>query len=358
MLSHEGDWVLIARLREPQTGGAIVRMARCRATPSRMRWANSRFVQRHVLARAGRVDTLRLMKRPVDTVVDANVGRQVALRDGGIRVILTGHIEKFGPTYVLTVQLRDPQDGRVLASVSENARDESAIFAAVRRQASRVRATLGEALPLIEASERRLQKVTTPSLRALQLYSRGYARYREEQRLRAPANHAVSAELFRQAIAEDPEFASAYNMLGWSVRFPDREDALRHWARAVELSPSTTERDRLFIEGVYYDQTGQPEKAVAKYEALLRLHPDHFYAANNLTNTYRELGLALPTELMVRGADSRPNNHELQIRAARLLRRTGQLDRATVYLERAADLRPTDLPRPSLPRRGFSRLAT
>ena len=340
VLSHEGDRVLITRF-ENLTGETLydgtLRLALEREL------SNSSVVR--VTSPERVEDALRLMKRPVDTVVDASVGREVALRDGGIRVILTGHIEKFGPTYVLTVQLLDPQDGRVLASVSEDARDESAIFAAVRRQASRVRATLGEALPLIRASERRLEKVTTPSLRALQLYSRGYARYREEQRLPGPGphNHAVSAEFFRQAIADDPEFASAYNMLGWSVRFQDDEEALRYWARAVELSPSTTERDRLFIEGVYYDQTGQLEKAVAKYEALLRLHPDHFYAANNLTITYRELGLALPTELMVRGADSRPNNHELQIRAARLLRGTGQLDRATVYFERAADLRPTNL---------------
>ena len=333
VLSRAGDAVLITRF-ENRTGEALYDGTLKLALEREL--SNSSVVR---VASPERVeDALRLMTRPVDTVVDASLGREVALRDGGIRLILTGHIEKFGPNYVLTVQLLDPQDGRVLASVSEEARDERAITSALGRQASRVREILGEALPLIEASERRLEKVTTPSLRALQLYSRGYARYRESSKSLA------AAELFREAIAEDPEFASAHNMLGWSVFYQDRprEEYLPHFKRAVDLSESTTERDRLFIEGVYYSHTGEHDKAAAKYEALLDLHPDHYYAANNLEWAYRRLGRESATEVLVRQADLRPNDPHLQMRAAILLIRAGQPERANVYLERGADLRPTD----------------
>ena len=235
-------------------------------------------------------DALRLMKRPADTVIDRTIGREVALRDGGIRVVLAGGIEKSGLGYVLTVQLVNSRDGRVLDSVREEASDEDGIRSAVSRQASWVRERLGEALPLIEASEQRLQKVTTPSLRALQLYSWGYKLQRKPGKADIPA----AEELHRLAIAEDPSFAAAHNMLAWTIRNQDRpvEEYLPYIERAVELAEGTSEGDRLFIEGSYFTLANEHEKAAAKYEALLDLHPDHVYALNNLGSAYRNLGPA------------------------------------------------------------------
>ena len=218
-------------------------------------------------------DALRLMKRPLDSVIDRTVGREVALRDGSIRVVLAGRIEPSGSGYVLTVQLVNPEDGHVIDSVSEDASsDEAGIASAIHRQASRVRQRLGEAPPLIEASEQRLQKVTTPSLYALKLYSQGYALYRLPGSVDLPAAEV----LFREAIAEDPSFASAYNMLGWAVRSYDREEALRHWAHAVELASEAPARDRLFIEGTYLHQTGQLEEAVCQIRSVARDSPRPF----------------------------------------------------------------------------------
>ena len=83
-------------------------------------------------------DTLRLMTLPVDSVIDRTVGREVARRDGGIRAVRAGSIEASGSGYVLTVQLVNPQDGRVLDSVTEEASsDEAGIASAIRRQAGR-----------------------------------------------------------------------------------------------------------------------------------------------------------------------------------------------------------------------------
>ena len=182
-------------------------------------------------------DTLRLMTLPVDSVIDRTVGREVARRDGGIRAVLAGSIEASGSGYVLTVQLVNPQDGRVLDSVTEEASsDEAGIASAIRRQAGRVREYLGEALPLIVASEQRLQKVTTPSMRAVHLYSRGYGVLRGS----GSGKFAAAEELFRLAIREDPSFAAAHNMLGWSIHNQDTsrqpEEYLRHIERALELT--------------------------------------------------------------------------------------------------------------------------
>ena len=299
--------------------------------------SNSSFVR---VASPERVqDALRLMQLPVETVVDAAVGREVALRDGGIRVVLAGRIEKLGPSYLLTVQVVDPADGSVVASVSEEARSERTVASAIRRQASQVREVLGEALPLIEASEELLEQVTTPSLRALQLYSRGYVSFDEEKR-------AAAAELFKAAIAEDPAFAAAHNMLGWSIRAQRRplEEALPYFERAVELAAHTTERDRLFIEGSYYTQTGQLDEAIVKYEALVGLYPDHFYGNNNLRVHYRQRGrIDDALRLPVQRADLRPNDWTSQYNAATALTEAWRLDRAKQHIERLRVL-----PRPQI----------
>ena len=286
-------------------------------------------------------DALRLMKRPPDSVIDRTVGREVALRDGSIRVVLAGRIEPSGSGYVLTVQLVNPEDGHVIDSVSEDASsDEAGIASAIHRQASRVRQRLGEALPLIEASEQRLQKVTTPSLHALKLYSQAYALYRLPGSVDVPAAEV----LFREAIAEDPSFAAAYNMLGWAVRSYDREEALRHWAHAVELASEAPARDRLFIEGTYLHMTGQAEEAIAKYIALLEMHPDHYYAFNNLGFLYRNsrLDRQPSTTFFARQAESRPNDARLQVAAASVLTGVGRVADARVYVERANALLTAD----------------
>ena len=306
---------------------------------------NSSFV--NVVLRARVNDALQLMQKPVETSLDLAVALEVALRDGETKAVVAGRVERLGSGYLLTASVMN-LNGATVASRTEEAVDDDGVLSAMHRLSNWLRAALGEAVTSIEASAQRLEKVTTPSFRALQLYSQGYARYREEQRIAPPTNHAVSTELFREAIAEDPEFASAYNMLGWSVRFDDPEEALRHWARAVELSPNTADRDRLFIEGTYLGRTGQLEQAAAKWETLLALHPDHFYAMNNLTGIYRPVkdgGLGRLDDyvrLLVHDADRRPNNFSSQLNAAIRLRQTRveQSDRWQRYAMRAYALQP------------------
>ena len=282
-------------------------------------------------------DALRLMKRPLDTVVDRSVGREVALRDGGIRVVLAGAIEKSDTGYALTTLLVNPEDGRVLDSVRDEAADEAGVTSAIHRQASQVRERLGEALSLIQASQQRLEKVTTPSLRALQLYNRGYWIYRRTYTNVDTSRFNTVEELLRLAIKEDPSFAAAHHLLADSIRGTGRprEEYFPHMERALELAEDATEQDRLFIEGSYFSWTEQLEKAAAKYEALLDLQPEHYYAMASLVNANRRLGRPQPrVELFMRAADARPNDVRLQTRCISALLRLRQLDRTEPYVER------------------------
>jgi len=354
---EERDWVLIAAF-ENRTGETLFDGTLEAALGSEL--SNSRFV--NVVPGERIADTLRLMRKPADATVDAALGREISLRDGGIRALITGRVEKLDDTYLLSAALVDPADGVTVASFSEEAEGQKEVVPAVRRLSSRVREALGEALPLIRESEMSLAKVTTPSLRALQLYTQGYTMRH------SAAGSATAEELMRQAISEDPEFASAYIYLAWTIhnqgqRRPNwdehlqpstwKEELLPYAQRAFELADQTSERERYFIRANYFSMTDQPKKMVANYEALLQLDADHFWANDNLYDYYwsnvnqtfildrTSIDAAYPYAM--RAAELRPNNFETTARAgiflAILMNRPGE---AEPYLQRAADLAETD----------------
>ena len=323
------DWVLIADF-ENQTGGAIadgtVEYALAHAL------GESRFV--NVVPRERVVDTLGLMRWPPETAVDAAVGREIALRDGGIRAMLTGRVDKLDTTYAVSAVLVEPATGRTVASVREEAAGDSEFLPAVHRLSNRVRARLGEALADIERSARGLEKVTTPSLSALQLFS-------EADGLIPRGKDNVAEGLLRQAVAEDPDFASGYMHLAFTIvnqRRPATE-YLPPAERAVELAERVSERERYFILGSYQSMVGQHEQAVTVYEALVRLYPDHYWGTNNLAFINRRLGrMEEHWRWRARRADLRPTNLPATVSLARYFLETGDVAAAEPYVERARAL--------------------
>jgi tetratricopeptide (TPR) repeat protein len=324
------DWVLVAgfenRSGQPLFDGTLeYALAR--------ELSNSRYVNVVPPQRVG--EALRLMRKPLDTRVDAGLGREVCLRDGDIRALITGRIERFGSKYLLSVELVDPSEGTSMASAAEEAVRDNDLLPAVRRISDRVRTMLGENPPLVQGGKGNLLKVTTPSLRALQLYS-------EADTLIAAGNSAAAEELLRQAVAEDPEFASAHIHLAHAMNNQGRpkEDFLPSAETAYRLSDQTTERERYFIRASYYDLHGQKEKAVAAYEALLSIHPDHIWGTNNLMPYWEELGRDEDAaRLAARQADLRPKNFETNVHAAwRLARVEADSPRARTYVGRAREL--------------------
>ena len=221
----------------------------------------------------------------------------------------------------------------------EEAAGDSEFLPAVHRLSNRVRARLGEALADIERSAR-LEKVTTPSLSALQLFS-------EADGLIPLGKSNVAEGLLRQAVAEDPDFASGYMHLAWTIRNQRKPatEFLPPAERGVALAARVSERERYFILGSYHSMVGQDEQAVTVYEALLRLYPDHYWGTNNLGSTYSRLASADPggyselkAGLWARRADLRPTHLGWAIAAAENLLVTGDVGAAEPYIERARAL--------------------
>lgn len=331
------DWVLIANFNN-RTGDPILDGTVDAALAREL--TNSQFVT--VVPRERINDTLALMRLPSNTAVNAAIAREVCLRDGGIRAMVAGRVEKIGSTYVLSAQLVDPTSGRAVESFEEDADGQAAILRTVHVLSNDVRQALGQKISEIQQSDFELQKVTTPSLRALQLYSQA------DQQIRN-GNHPAAFELLRSAIKEDPNFASAYILAAYALSSQGKKptEFMPYAKRALEMSGQTSAAERYFIEGSYYEMTNQPDKAVPAYEALLRVNPAHFWGLNNLENLYYGLSQQYASQnrmqeivdLSVHHANIEPKGFKANFGAGWvLLLVSARPDLARPYLDRANGL--------------------
>jgi tetratricopeptide (TPR) repeat protein len=297
-------------------------------------------------------DTLVLMRRSPDTPVDVELGREISLRDGAIRVLVGGRLDSIGEKYALSVELISVPDGRTVAidrRVIE--RDEDVLDTAIA-QAAWIRRTLGERSTLV-AAPRRYERATTPSLEALQLYSNAMD-------LAMQFKWEPSLKLLEAATTRDPEFASAHILMAHALANTGRPraDALQSAERARALAPKVGEVERYFIEGSYWSLRARAEPArfhahladaVAAYEAVLQLDPNHFWSAFNLVQEYESLARfdrAVP--LAVKLGGERPNDVRSQLSAARaLVAWKGDVTAARPFIEQVTALAQAGLPVPA-----------
>ena len=310
-----------------------------------------------------RVDeTLALMRRPAGSPLDIQVAREVSLRDGGIRALLTGRIEKVGLGYVLTTEVVKPVDGTIVTSFTDSVMTRADLVQVAHRHATRVCENLSRSLQSVSASSVPLEKVTTSSLRALELYSRAMALLNPEDTLRIgntfTSEGPAAGILLRQAVEVDPQFASAWLQL---ARLPNPLANL-YIDRAVALAPGLPpeERDRILSwahrrRGELTGDKGELEQAARMYKARLGLTPenrsfeirnnDDMLAFRDLRNLYRHLGrTADMEELMLSAAAQHPNSMQLSIDAARIQLRRGSLEKSRTIAMRVVSASASDFP--------------
>ena len=240
---------------------------------------------------------------------------------GGAKALLTGRVEKLDSTYLLSIELIDPTTGQSIAATSEEAAGQSRVLSVVRSLSNWGREALGEKLALVQHNNEQLERVTTPSLPALQLFTTADASISQ-------GRSDLAEELLKQAVDIDPGFASAHMHLAHAIRNQRKpaDEFLPYAEKAFQLAETAGDREQYFIQGSYYDMKGEQERAVQAYETLLSLYPDHFWASGNLISIFNRIGeeeRALTYQL--RRADLRPNNFMYTSEAAHQLLLTGDL---------------------------------
>jgi tetratricopeptide (TPR) repeat protein len=281
-------------------------------------------------------DTLRLMKLPLDTAIDRTRGLEICLRDGGIRGLVTGRIEKVGSSYSIAAAVIDSRSkGRTLASVGAQAADEARILDAVHQLSSHLRTAVGEWPNGQPSAPERLERVTTGSLQSLRVYTQGMKAVNAY-------DWATAVEFLQQATSQDAHFASAEIYLAHALRnLGSPSDVyLPPARRAVADADQTTDRERYFILGSYSHMIGDHSKAIAYYEALVRRYPDDFWGVNNLYVEYsrdpryqQERGRIGRVRLAMR-----PNDFTLNALLALDVVFTDGFDAARPYVRRAREI--------------------
>jgi tetratricopeptide (TPR) repeat protein len=271
---------------------------------------NSRFVR--VVSPERVQDILKLMRRPPDARLDRPLALNICRRTPDIRTLVTGRVAKIGSQYLLTANVVDPTTGNILHAAEARASKPDDILAALHRLSGQVRHDVGESMPAGPPLAPAPEPVTTSSLRALQLYSEA-----NDFMIRHGPQGEDIAALLEQALAADPDFASAHIMLGYVLGNMGRPGGDQQFERAFALADTTSERERLFILGSYYGaKSSHPgdeawTKAIAAYEQLVRHYPDDHWGLNNLHFFYDAEGRTRESlQLRVRKLDLRPENED------------------------------------------------
>jgi hypothetical protein len=273
---------------------------------------------------------LRLMRHAPDTELNADLAKQVALRDGRVSAVLVPRAEQLGGEYLLSAEILDPHSGKVIAYPSERVSDPHAVLAAIENLAVDIRAALGQ-LPDIPNNDE-LPRVTTSSRSALHMYSRAI--------LCLDGNRpSVALELLDMAVEQDPLFASAQILRAWALhqRGAGEDEYLRVSGEALRLSPYVTPAEQYFIEGSHHHLSGDLFAAEASYRALLEVEADHVLGAQALLEICLAAGNPKGcVNETVRLAEIQPDSFRFNLEAAWLLAASdGNAEIADTYVNRA-----------------------
>jgi tetratricopeptide (TPR) repeat protein len=261
---------------------------------------DSRFV---VLVPPARVqEVLALMRRDAATVLNAEVAREVAQREG-LKAVIQGEVTSAGRGYVLTAAVVAAETGDLLAGFRETAHTGDELVDAIDRLSGRIRERVGENLRTIRAGEP-LMAVTTSSVAALRKLT-------EAQKLSDRGDIAAAIALLQEAVEIDTAFAMAWrklSILEGNRPTPGSPARVREAARrAYQHRDRLTELERHLAAAQYHSVVEvEPEAAIRDYLSALRVDPDDPTALNNLGLRYQQRGrYAEAGELLERALRSR-----------------------------------------------------
>jgi len=229
-------------------------------------------------------DTLKLMGRPAGDRLTPDITREVCQRTGS-KAMLIGSIAGLGSQYVIGLKAVNCNTGDVLAEVQERAANKEAVLNALDKAAVSLRSKFGESLSSVQTHVTPLWEVTTPSLEALDAYSRGIKTW-DTKGARA------ARPFFEKAVELDPSFAMAFALLG--LNYFDLNEIGRgteYLRKAYALREKVSGRERAIIEGSYYSwATGELEKAAQTLEWLQQTYPSEPLSYEFLGMMSAELG--------------------------------------------------------------------
>jgi len=228
--------------------------------------------------------TLKMMERPLDTRLTPALAREVCQRMNAT-VEIDGAIAPLGNQYVLGLNALNCATGETLAREQVAADGKEKVLSALSNAASELRSKLGESQASLETYDVPLAQATTSSLEALQAYSQGGQAF-------WAGDWPSALSSMQRAIDIDPNFATAYSLLGaLQAQFGDSDLADKNVAKAYELRDRTNAYEKLSIPAIYYFQVIRDyDKAATLYDEWARTFPREPEAWSGLGICYNYAG--------------------------------------------------------------------
>lgn len=229
-------------------------------------------------------ETLGEMQRRPDERLTPALAREVCERNNA-QAMLHGTLSRVGSDYVLMLEAENCASEKQLASYKAQVTSKEAVLGALDQTVGHVRKQMGESAATRERFQMPVAQATTASLEALRAYSQA-ADVSERGDQKAARN------LLEHAIALDPNFASAYRLLGTSYyNRADFSQAAASIKKAFDLRERTSERERLNIEiAYYYYGIRDYEAAAGSLKLYLQIYPDNAHILGDLCDLYTQLG--------------------------------------------------------------------
>src|ERR1700735_2690740 len=230
-------------------------------------------------------ETLRMMRHDPNERVTPELGIEICKRQG-LKAVVVPEIAAVGNTYMITLEAIDARSQKPIARRQEVAESKDKVVAALGKAGSQLRRQLGESLSSLEKYNAPLDLATTSSLDALLAYRGGQNLYRSGKR-------RESIPFFERAVDLDPQFCSAYNMLGSAYHSIENEQSSReNFAKAFELKDRRLTQEENFQTSALYDSsiTGNLEKETTVLLLYKEAYPRSVSAYNLLGIAYAQQG--------------------------------------------------------------------
>ncbi|HUR32588.1 MAG TPA: protein kinase [Vicinamibacterales bacterium] len=227
---------------------------------------------------------LALMQRSPNEGITRAMAREIAQREG-LKALVAGSIASLGQHYVLSVEAANAEDGDVMAREQVEVRSKEEVLASLGAAISKLRRELGESLSVVQRYNVPLPRATTPSLEALQAYTRALDEGRVNPSLDAIAH-------LKRAIELDPRFALAMAQLSYIYTNTGQPALAAEWSRrAFDLRDRVSERERYFISWRYYrDATQAYDSGLELARSWTVAYPRDAFAFNSLGRAALALG--------------------------------------------------------------------
>jgi eukaryotic-like serine/threonine-protein kinase len=211
--------------------------------------------------------------RPPESLDEA-AAQAIAVKEG-LRVVVAGAILRNGSQYEVTAKAVHAVTGTIQAQASETASSKTDVLGAATKLAFTIRDGLGDET----SDEDRRFAMETLSATSIDVV-REYAAAAQ-----AMSNSKFDQALrhFAKAVELDPEFGLGYAGLAIASRNLDRQqDAERYIKQAVSHVGGMTVRERFRTRGLFFMITGDHQQCVKEFGALIEKYEADASARNNL----------------------------------------------------------------------------